>query len=403
MTGLDTIHGTWHPRYEPVVVAAATSIADGPPGGAALAIWAHGEPVVDLWSGLARPSSHQPWQQDTLAVGFSVTKGLLATCALRAAQEGSLDLDEPCATYWPNFAASGKAAITARMVLTHQAGLPALDLDLTLDEALDGTAIVTALEQQTPLWAPGTGYAYHAMTYGWLVAEILHRSTGRPLADHLDELTASPDNDTWLGLREGATDRLAEAAWDPQHTNLRFPPGRPETPWQQRTITRSVTLGGAFFPALVGPGTGLNDPHILRAGVPAVGIVSTARSMAALWARTIAPIAGEPPLLNPDTVAEASRCRSEGVTALGAPSGGRWATGHMVSSSLAPMLTDASFGHDGAGGQLCFADPQHAVGFAFLTNVLRNTGDHRAHRIVDALRGCLASTTPHSCQTAVTA
>ncbi len=368
MTGLNAIHGTWQPGYEPVVEAAAAVIADGPPSGAALGIWAHGGPVVNVWGGLARPGDGQPWQQDTLAVEFSVAKGLLATCTLRAAQKGTLDLDETCAAYWPEFASRGKDVITARMVLAHRAGLPALDTNFTLEEALDGAAVVTALEQQEPLWPPGTGYAYHAMTYGWLVAEILRRSTGQPLSDHLDELTAGRDNDIWLGLPEGAAPRLAEAAWDRQHTNLRFPPDRPETPWQQRTITRAVTIGSAFLPALVGPGTGLNDPRILRAGVPAVGIVSTARSMAALWARTITPVDGHSPLLNSDTIAQASRCRSQGETALGTPGAGRWATGHMIRSSLAPMTTDASpqvdRQGDGAGGQLCFADPHHSVGFA---------------------------------------
>ncbi len=389
MTDLDAMHGTWQPRYQPVIEAAAAAIADAPPGGAALAVWVDGEPVLDVWGGLARPTEGRPWQRDTLAVGFSVAKGVLATCALRAAQEGLLDLDEPCAAYWPAFAAHGKGDITARMVLAHRAGLPALDAEFTLDQALDGSAIVTALEQQTPLWTPDTGYAYHAMTYGWLVAEIIRRASGRPLAEHLARITDTPSNDTWLGLPEDGSSRLAEAAWDPEHTDLRYPPDHPDTPWQQRTITRSVTLGDAFSPALVGPGTGLNDPRVLRAGVPAVGIVSTARSMAALWARTITSTDGQQPVLNAEFVAEAARCRSEGETALNTPGAGRWAAGHMVRSTLAPMLSDNSFGHDGAGGQLCFADPAAGIGFAFLTNVLRNTHDDRSSRIVSALRDCL--------------
>jgi CubicO group peptidase (beta-lactamase class C family) len=265
-----------------------------------------------------------------------------------------------------------------------------LDVDLTLDQVQDGRPAVTAIEAQEPLWEPGTAHAYHAMTYGWLVAEILHRATGRPLAEHFAELTAGPDNDTWLGLRPGDEDRLAEASWDPAKSDLRFPPDRPDTPWRQRTITRGVTLGAAFVPELVGPRIGLNDPAVLRHPVPAVGVVSSAPSLARIWAHTVGAVGGQPALLGPDAISDAAHPWSEGETALATPPPhARWATGHMVRSPLAPMLTERSFGHDGAGGQLCFADPTHDVGFAFLTNVLRNRDDDRAARLVDALRRSL--------------
>ena len=388
MNGELPVAGSWDPAYAPVVTAFAAAVASGPPGGGALAVYVAGVPVVDAWAGLARPTDGVPWAQDTLAVTFSCTKGLLASCALLAAQEGELDLDAPVAAYWPELTAG--TVVTPRMVLAHRSGLAALDEDLTLSEALDGRPAVAALERQRPQWPPGSGHAYHAMTYGWLVAEILRRATGRPLAAHLDRLLGTAGRDTWLGLPVGGAGRLAEAAWDPDRSDLRFPPDDPALGWQQRTITRSITLGGAFRPELLGPGTGFNDPDVLRHGVPALGVVSTARSLAWSWARLVTTLDGEAPLLDDVTRADAVRCRSDGPTVLGTPPPyARWASGHMVRCALAPMLGDASFGHDGAGGQLGFADPAHGVGFAFLTNVLRNRDDDRAASIVEALRLCL--------------
>jgi CubicO group peptidase (beta-lactamase class C family) len=387
---MSAVEGRWEPEYAAVIAAFAEILADAPGGGAALAVWVGGRPVIDAWGGLARPRDAVPWTRDTLAVTFSCTKGLLATCALRAAEREGLDLDGPVAAYWPELRAAAAPGLTARAVLAHRAGLPALDVDLTLQQVQDGNSALAALEAQEPLWEPGTAHAYHAMTYGWLVAELLCRATGRSLREHFDELTVGPDNDTWLGLRPGHRDRLAEASWDPAGSDLQFPPDRPDTPWQQRTITRAITLGGAFAPELIGPGTGFNDPEMLRHPIPAIGVVSSAQSLARIWAYTIGAVDGRPALLGPHAVTEAARPLSEGETALATPPPhARWATGHMVRSPVAPMLTDRSFGHDGAGGQLGFADPIHDVGFAFLTNVLRNRGDNRSARLVAALRGAL--------------
>lgn len=383
-----SVAGSWAPAYELVVDSFTRAVGAAPPGGGSLAVYVAGELVVDVWAGIARPRQKTPWREDTLAVTFSCTKGLLASCALLAAQRGELELDSPVASYWPELAAG--PVVTPRMVLSHRAGLPALDADLTTEEALAGTQAVAALERQRPLWTPGSGHAYHAMTYGWLVAEILHRSTGRSLTQHLDDLLTGPEGyggrDTWLGLPPDGEARLAEAAWDLSASDLRFPPDNPGVGWRRRTITRSITLGGAFPPELVGPGTGFNDSEIVRRGVPALGIVSTARSLARSWARLVTPMDGAPALLNAASRADAARCRSEGRTVLGTPGPhARWASGHMLRSTLAPMLSELSFGHDGAGGQLCFADPGTQVGFAFLANVLRNRDDTRSRSIVDAL------------------
>ncbi|WP_053207192.1 serine hydrolase domain-containing protein [Jiangella muralis] len=372
------IDGVWEPAYAPVAEVLADLLAEDPAAGAAVAVYVDGRPVVDVWGGAG-------WTADTLAVTFSCTKGLLAACAVRAAQDGALDLDAPVAAYWPAFAAHGKEAVTTRMVLSHTAGLPALDADLTLADALAGTPVVAALERQRPLWPPGAGHAYHAMTYGWLVAEVLRRATGEPLAVHLDRLAGGPD--LLFGVPAADAGRVAAAGWDRNRSRLTFPPDAPETPWRQRTVTRAITLGHAFDPELVGDGAGLNDPAVLAAGLPAVGVVATARALARTWSRTVTETDGEPALLRPETVRDATRALAEGPGVLDLPPPhARWATGFMLRSPIAPMLAESSFGHDGAGGQLAFADPVARVGFAYLTNRLRNHADDRAERLVGALR-----------------
>ncbi|MBB5788453.1 serine hydrolase domain-containing protein [Jiangella mangrovi] len=385
---IDGVDGVWAAEFAPVAEVLAELLAEDPAAGAAVAVHAGGRPVVDAWGGLADPRTGAPWTGRTLALTFSCTKGLLAACAVLAAQEGRLDLDAPVADVWPAFGAHGKDAVSTRMVLSHSAGLPALDADLSRADALAGTPVVAALEAQRPLWTPGTGHAYHAMTYGWLVAEILRRATGEPLSAHVARLAGGPD--LWLGLPAAATARLAAAGWDRARSQLTFPADAPTTPWRPRTITRAITLGGAFGPELVGDGAGLDDPAVLAAGLPAVGVVSTARALARTWSRVAVATEGEPALLKPDAVADATRPQAEGPGVLDLPPPhARWATGFMLRSPIAPMLAESSFGHDGAGGQLAFADPVAGVGFAYLTNRLRNHGDDRADRLVTALRTVL--------------
>ncbi|WP_448006867.1 serine hydrolase domain-containing protein [Agromyces bauzanensis] len=373
--------------YEPVASTLQAIVAESG-GGAAVAVYVDGTCVVDAYAGSADSLAASAWSPSTLALMFSCTKALLASCAVRAAMDGELDLDAPVGEYWLGFARNGKARITARDVLSHRAGLPALDTGFTLRDVLDRSAVIRAIELQRPLWEPGTAHAYHAMTFGWMVEEILVRATGHPLAEHFASLCEG--GDTWLGVPPAAVGRVARATWDREHSQLVFPPDRPGEPRERRAMTRGVTLGAAFSPELVGPGSGLNDPIQLAAGIPAVGAVSTARSLARIWSTTVTATEGRPALLSSAAIEDATRCLSEGPSALGTPGPWpRWGTGYMLDSEFSPMLSPVSFGHDGAGGQLAFADPARAVGFAFLTNRLRNVDDRRATSLVEALRRSL--------------
>jgi CubicO group peptidase (beta-lactamase class C family) len=174
--------------------------------GAAVTLYVRGRRVVDLYGGLADTRTGRPWTAHTPAVVFSCTKGILAICAYLLVQQGRLDLDVPVTRYWPGFGRHGKADIPVRWLLTHQAGLPALDRSLTLDEVLAWDPVIAAIEAQTPLWQPGTAHSYHSMTYGWLVGEVIHRVTGQLPGAYFRDTVAGPLGlRTWLGLPAAAS------------------------------------------------------------------------------------------------------------------------------------------------------------------------------------------------------
>jgi CubicO group peptidase (beta-lactamase class C family) len=168
--------------------------------GAALSVWQNGEPVVDLCGGFRDVHRENPWTSDTLALVWSATKGIGSACALHALQEHNIKLNRRVAEFWPEFAQAGKGNITLAQLLSHQAGLCALDRRV---DVLDYDAVIRAVEAQTPLWPPETAQGYHARTFGFLLDELVRRIAGRTLSDYWQENFARPLNlDFWIGLPE---------------------------------------------------------------------------------------------------------------------------------------------------------------------------------------------------------
>ena len=155
--------------------------------GAAVCVYRHGRKVVDLWGGLADVGTGRPWTRDTLQLVYSATKAATATCAHLLAQRGELDLDRPAAWYWPEFAAQGKADIPVRWLLSHRAGLPAIDNPMPLADLLAWDPMAAALAAQRPAWEPGTAHGYHGRTFGWLVGEVIRRVSGRSVGTFFAE------------------------------------------------------------------------------------------------------------------------------------------------------------------------------------------------------------------------
>ncbi len=175
------VHGEVAPKFAAVRDAFARNFVEHGEVGAAFTAYVDGECVVDIWGGVADKAEGRPWDRDTLQLVFSCTKGATSVCANLLAERGELDIDAPVVEYWPEFAAEGKDAIPVRWLLSHEAGLVALDVELTAEDAYRWSPVVDALAAQAPLWEPGTAHGYHAVTFGWLVGEVVRRITGQSL------------------------------------------------------------------------------------------------------------------------------------------------------------------------------------------------------------------------------
>ncbi|MFZ4434491.1 MAG: serine hydrolase domain-containing protein, partial [Microthrixaceae bacterium] len=166
------IRGQVEPGFEAVGDAFEANFAEHGEVGAGFSLYVEGEQVVALTGGVA-DADGRPYDEDTLQMVFSTTKGATAVCAHLLAERGELDLDAPVAEYWPEFAAADKGDVPVSWLLCHKAGLIDTDRSMTLDEALDWDTVTAALAESTPVWEPGTQHGYHAVTYGWLVGEVV--------------------------------------------------------------------------------------------------------------------------------------------------------------------------------------------------------------------------------------
>ncbi|MEV0318125.1 serine hydrolase domain-containing protein [Streptomyces sp. NPDC050658] len=379
-------HGGWaDERFGAVADAFGRNFAESGELGASVAVFVDGRKVVDLWGGIADERTGRAWDEDTVVPVFSCAKGLVSVCVQLLAQEGRLDLDAPVAAYWPEFARGGKEAVTARMVLSHRAGLPALDRRLSFEEITGWEPVVRAIEEQEPLWEPGAAHEYHGHTFGFVLGELIRRVTGlTPGAYFRKAVGDGLGLRTWIGLPEAelpALARLVEAE------------GRPGNPDPESLVMRIVTMNGAFaFPGLEEP-HGWNDPALLRAEIPGAGAVSSARGLATLYAAAATGIDGAPRLLTRDTVTDALRELTSGVSWSGFPDlGARWGSGFLLDApAFRPMLGARSFGNDGSGGQFAFGDDEFGVGFGYTANRMIGHGDARARRLIEAVGECVGA------------
>lgn len=384
------VHGEADEGYGVVMDVFAANFRDRRDLGAACTAYVAGRKVVDLWGGTADSRSGQAWTVDTAAVTFSCTKGLVAICAYLLVQDGRLDLDAPVTRYWPEFGQAGKADIRVRSLLSHRAGLSALDRDLTLDDVIGWDPVIRSLEAQAPLWPPETAYEYHSMTYGWLLGEVIRRITGSTPGRFFAQALAEPLGlMAWIGLPDR---KHVAVAWmePPLPIEAGGATAIEALPTLNDIVVRGNTMGGAFaFPADA-DGVTFNDPRIQRAEIAGANGIATARSLARLYAGCASEVDG-PRILARASIDDAVRCLSEGRSRFG-PEGptSRWGSGFQISSpETQPMLGERSFGHAGAGGQLAFGDDRFAVGFAYLSNQMGAPGDLRARLLSEALGSCL--------------
>jgi len=330
-------------------------IETGPEIGLQVAAYHRGKLVVDAWAGVADPSNGRPVDGDTVFVTFSVSKGVTATIAHLLAERGQLDYDAPIADVWPAFAAHGKERITARHALTHMAGLAHLPIDLRPEDVIDWDRMCAILEDSTPAWEPGTKTGYHALTFGWLVGELVRRIDGRPIERILaEDVCASLGIDAlWFGMPESAAPRLAR---------LEFEPGPPADPLPPAADDYAVL---AVPPALTPLGELANRLEFPRAVVPAAGGVANARSLARMYASLVGDGVDGRRLLSRERVAIATTLQTDAedvVVKAAWPKAMGYFLGYEP--AVQTCVCSGAFGHTGAGGFTAYADPEHDLAFA---------------------------------------
>ena len=380
------INGTTATGFEPVRDAFETNFAKGLEIGASFSAYHRGEKVVDLWAGTADVATGRPWDEDTLALVFSTTKGATAMCANKLAQEGALDIDAPVSRYWPEFAAGGKADIPVSFLLSHQAGLAWIDGDMSLQQALSWDPVVDALAQQVPHYEPGSQHGYHATTYGWLVGEVVRRVAGKSVGTYFHDEIATPLGlDFWIGLPESEERRVATLVGglaDPLITE------DPEVAaLVEQFMGPDTTLGKALF----APGGSLSGPEVWNtralhaAEIPAANGIGDARSIARMYSACIGSVDGVR-ILTEEQLRRATTQLTTGPNRVLLDMDIQFGLGFMLRSSLIELGGPRSFGHFGAGGSVGWADPDAELAFGYVMNRMDMglAGDARSYELVNA-------------------
>ena len=362
---MSEIHGRCDERFTRVRDAFGRNFAELGEIGAAVSVFVDGKPVVDLWGGLKNGKTGEPWSEDTLTIVFSSTKGATALCAHLLESRGFLNLDAPVSRYWPEFAAAGKEAIPVRMLLNHQAGLPAVSVDLPAEAYYRWETMTDALARQAPWWEPGSAHGYHAITSGYLVGEVVRRVSGRSLGTFFREEIAEPLGlDFWIGLPEREEPRAAfmKGSELPEHPTPLF---------TAMADTSTVTHRAFLNPASLFRMREVNSRAMRAAEIPAANGMATARGLAGMYV----PLAVGGGLAGIDgvVVERMGRVESEGMDrVLLTPT--RFAAGFMKTMDNRPGDSailgpnEEAFGHVGAGGSIGFADPVARVALGYVMN-----------------------------------
>jgi CubicO group peptidase (beta-lactamase class C family) len=358
-----------------------------------------GQVVVDLWGGTACPETGRAWTRDTPTVVFSVTKGLVAMVALMLTEEGGLSLDERVTHYWPEFAGQGRDAITVRTLLSHRAGLAAIDAPLGLADFADRQRVHQALVAQAPLWEPGTAQGYHACSYGPYVGELLFRATGKSVGQLFAEKIAGPLKlDAWLGTEPGRWEQLARLIPLTRLQQLRYVVPRALLGWGlEGRVFRSVMLGSrswggrAFRNPDMGPTVfhALNDPAILQLELPWIGAVASADALSRAYASLLGEVDGVR-LVKPETIEPLLQRQSwqDKDAIMQKPLG--WSQGFLKEEVGIFSPNPRSFGHPGAGGSLGWADPDAGLAIGYVMNRMDwRIRSPRALALCDAIYQCL--------------
>ena len=351
------LSGACDPRFDLVREEFTRNFAERGEVGAGVCVMVEGRLVVDLVGGWTDDSRRQAWQPDTLVDFYSVGKALVALLALRLVDQGLIDLDDPIASVWPEFAVGGKSGATLRHALCHRAGVPAIREPLTNDDLWQWDRMAGALAVTEPWWEPGTRHAYHTNTYGHLIGEIVRRVSGETCGELLRGLVAPLGADVWFGLPPAAQTRCADVVWAGSG-------GAQAVDFDALSGDELMTMLSYFNPAGYSSMGVVNTESWRSAEIPSTNGHGTARGIALIYTALLQP--GR--LLSADLLAEAVSPQSTGFC----PVLGEDVTfglGFTPTTSRRPFGPNpGSFGHFGTGGALGFADPQSGIAFGYVMN-----------------------------------
>jgi len=369
------VHGTCDARFDGVRKALSASLDSGADVGASVAVYLHGEPVVDIWGGYADEAKSAPWERDTLTNVWSTTKTMTFLCALMLADRKQLDFQAPVATYWPEFADGGKEAVLVRHLMGHTAGLSGWEHPIEPEQLADWELCTSALAAQKPWWEPGSASGYHALTQGYLIGEVVRRITGESIGSWFAREVAKPlDADFFIGLPESEDGRISNV----------IPPPPPDLEGMEVSdITIKTFLNPPLDAAMAA------QEWWRRAEIPAANGQGNARSVAAI--QSVIAGKGEARgvrLLSAAGTDPIFETQADGTDlVLGVPI--RFGMGYGLSNSEMPIGPRSCY-WGGYGGSIIVLDQDAELAVCYVMNRMETgvVGDPRGATIVlEAVQG----------------
>jgi CubicO group peptidase (beta-lactamase class C family) len=388
------IHGSVQPGFELVQEEFVRNFTERGDLGAACTIYHRGQKVVDLWGGVRDQRTRDPWEEDTLVLVFSTTKGLAGLTMALARSRGLFDYEQPVARYWPEFAQQGKEEITIRQLLAHEAGLCVIDEPLNVQILANHDALAAILARQKPAWQPGTRHGYHAFSLGWYESEIIRRTDPkkRTLGQFFrDELAKPLGLEFYIGVPSSVPDERIATVTEPglPQKLLGMPLG----------MMLSVFVPGSLALRTANPrmrsNLVLNSPAYRAIEMPSANGIGTARSIARAY--SCFATGGQELHIDEETLQELAAPAvppTQGLRDLVLHTDIAYALGFLKPwPGYQFGSTLASYGGPGSGGSLGFADPVEQVGYAYVTNKQWSGmwGDPREKALQDAFYRCLSA------------
>ena len=377
----ELIFGYCDPRFEQVADVLRHSLESKFEVGASFAVEIEGEMVMDLWGGHKDAERTMPWQQDTIVNVFSVTKGVTAICAAKLIEQGHLDLHQKVSHYWPEYGCNGKENTTVLDFLCHRAAMFGFRDQVPLDDWTNWGQFTGMLAAQAPFAEPNSIQAYHALTFGWLVGELIRRVDGRTVGVYFKEEVANPLGlDFAIGLDDSDMARCAQMLMLdelPSISQLNVLKYLPDFLLSKSLTNIKAAVSRGFNP-IAFDGRAMDNPDFAntsewrRAEIPAANGHGVASSLATLYG--ILSNGGSRDgneVLKPETIELLRTVHSNGPDMVLFGLNYKFGLGHMLNAPITPIgrnRSESMFGHTGIGGAVVFGDVEKKLGFSFFNN-----------------------------------